>query len=155
MKRVFLVSALFLIFAPMASAQNVVDIPDVTENEWGEEVYASPILVTREMADDWEQGTQTPEATVIAFLISKMREDDTWEALKATELTPRNERRFDDWPGLPLAEAELTRRHEYSPGFMEIHLDMGFQDGDRVRGWTDSFKLVEEADGWRITESPD
>lgn len=129
-------------------------IPDADQNEWGETVYEDPIVMTAELAADWVDSDDTPEAVVMSFFASHMRGDEDWIATRATEVRPRNEDDFAEWDAWQLMEAEITGQQEDADGYVTVFITMGVQIGERIARGQDTFATEREGEVWRIQKPP-
>lgn len=137
-----------------SAAVSAYDPPVVAPGDDGWETYVDPPTYDAETAEGVAPGDRSPEAAVVHFYASRLRDDRRYRDVLVPEPSDRLERKldtYDDWKfrAFRLVGRKATSADRY---WVEIWFEIDI-DGD-VDDGTDEVTVRRVGDGWRIEQVP-
>lgn len=144
-----------LICLPTAAiAETPYSPPKIAQGEGGWESYVDPLMIDTNTAAGLNPDPDSPEATVVLFLASRIRGDDAWTKAMTSNPNRKAKKALKKWKGWKLNTAQIQSRKQkgndryYVRAWFELVID-----GDKETG-SDDFTVIREDGGWRISGIP-
>ena len=148
-----LISSAFC-FPSGLAADTAYSPPTIAQGEGGWQSYVEPLMLDRDSAAGLTPAPDTPEATVVRFLSSRIRGDSAWQQSMVADPGRKTKKALKKWKNWTLKAAQLQSRKPKGDNrfCVRVWFDLSI-DGKSETG-SDDFTVTREANGWRISELP-